>query len=72
MTAAIIPFPAKGTNREETQREHSIALYRADIERYRMAIDINTDLLKACESRLAQLLAKDVTAKRQQPKNGRR
>ena len=71
MAAAIIPFPAKGTNREEWQREYSIALYRADIERYRMMIDIDTDLLKTCESRLAQLLAKDVTAKRQRPNGGR-
>lgn len=72
MAAAIIPFPAKGTNNEEWQREHSIALYRADIERYRMAIAIDTDLLRTCESRLAQLLAKDPTAKRQQPNSGRR
>jgi hypothetical protein len=59
MAAVIIPFPTKGTNREESQRENSIALYRADIERYRMAIAIDTDLLRACESRLAQLLAED-------------
>lgn len=66
MAAAIIPFPVKGTSTEEWQREHSIALYRADIERYRMAIDINTHLLKACESRLAQLLA--ATGPSRQPK----
>ncbi|MBO9377425.1 hypothetical protein GG804_11660 [Sphingomonas histidinilytica] len=66
MTAAIIPFPVKGTSNEEWQREQSVALYRADIERYRMAIDINTDLLMACESRLARLLA--ATGPSRQPK----
>lgn len=74
MAAAIIPFPAKGANKEEWRLEHNIAVHRRFIDRHLKQIDMLNYFVKASEEYIAKdqaALAALAAQKRKQPKSGR-